>query len=368
MSEGKFAMPVPIDELLRRVVESGASDLHLKVGSSPVVRVDGDLKRLDDLEKLKPADTEAYAAELFTQRAARDFKAAGEADFAYGRQDLGRFRVAAFRQRGSVSMVLRRVVPGSPSFEDLGLPAVVRKLVESEGHGLVLVTGPSGSGKTTTMASMVDWINGNRAVSIMTVEDPIEVLHPDKMAVVAQREIGVDTLDYGVAIRAAMRQDADVIVLSEIDDVDTARAAISAAETGHLVISSMRTTDPADTINRLVGYYPAAEQAMARTQLSTLIRGIISQRLLDSLNGSGQVLASEVMTVSERTQEWISAGPALGALADIIRESEFFGMQTFDQSILKLVLSRHVDVNTALPHVRNGHQLRAKAMEAGLQS
>lgn len=361
-------MTVAIDELLRRVVETGASDLHLKVGSSPVVRVDGELTRMDGFDMLKPADTEALAAELFTSRAARDFKAAGEADFAYGRPDVGRFRVAAFRQRGSVSMVLRRVVPGSPSFEELGLPGVVRKLVEDGQHGMVLVTGPSGSGKTTTMASMIDWINENRGVSIVTIEDPIEVLHPDKKAVVAQREIGVDTVDYAGAVRAAMRQDADVIVISEIDDLETAKAAITASETGHLVISSMRTSDAADTVNRLVGYFPAPQQGMVRSQLATLIKGVISQRLLETANGSGQALACEVLTSNERTQEWILSEGAVGTLQDVIRESEFFGMQTFDQSILKLVLARHVDVPTALPHVRNGHQLRAKAIEAGLLS
>lgn len=361
-------MTVVIDDLLRRVVESNASDLHLKVGSPPVVRVDGDLIRLDGYEPLKPADTESLASELFTSRAARDFKSNGEADFAYGRQDVGRFRVAAFRQRGSVSMVLRRVVPGSPSFEELGLPGVVRKLVEAGGHGMILVTGPSGSGKTTTMASMIDWINENRGVSIVTVEDPIEVLHPDKKAVVAQREIGVDTVDYAGAIRAAMRQDADVIALSEIDDMETARAAITASETGHLVISSMRTTDPAETVNRLIGYFPAAQQGMARTQLAALLKGVVSQRLLDTANQAGQVLATEVLTSNERVQEWILEGSAISVLQDVIKESEFFGMQTFDQSILKLVLNRHVNVDTALPHVRNGHHLRAKAIEAGLLS
>ncbi len=361
-------MTVAIDELLRRVVETGASDLHLKVGTSPVVRVDGELTRLDGFDPLKPADTEALAAELFTPRAARDFKGAGEADFAYGRPDVGRFRVAAFRQRGSVSMVLRRVVPGSPSFEELGVPGVVRKLIDAEGAGMVLVAGPSGSGKTTTMASMVDFINENRGVSIVTIEDPIEVLHPDKKAVVAQREIGVDTIDYAGAVRAAMRQDADVIVISEIDDLETARAGISAAETGHLVISSMRTTDSAETINRLVGYFPATQQSMVRGQLATLLRGVVSQRLLETAASAGQVLASEVLTSNERAQEWILDGKSVNDLQDVIRESEFFGMQTFDQSILKLVLARHVDVSTALPHVRNSHQLRAKAIEAGLLS
>lgn len=359
-------MTSKIDDLLRRVVETGASDLHLKVGSAPVVRIDGDLRRLDDHELLKPADTEAYAAELFTQRAARDFKSAGEADFAYGRPEVGRFRVAAFRQRGSVSMVLRRVLSGTPGFEELGLPGVVRKLVENGGAGLILVTGPSGSGKTTTTAAMVDWINSNRALSIVTIEDPIEVLHPDKQAVVAQREVGVDTVDFSQAVKAAMRQDADVIVISEIDDHDTAKAAISAAETGHMVISSMRTTDPADTVNRLVGYFPTPEQGMVRSQLASLVKGIVSQRLLETAAGGGQVLATEVLTTNERVQEWVLSGGAVGALADVIRESEFFGMQTFDQAILKLVLGRNVAVGIALPHVRNGHELRAKAIEAGL--
>ncbi|HJR93029.1 MAG TPA: PilT/PilU family type 4a pilus ATPase [Acidimicrobiia bacterium] len=359
-------MTVQIDELLRRVVESGASDLHIKVGSAPVVRVDGELRRLEGYPQLKPADTEAYASELFTQRAARDFKSAGEADFAYGRPDVGRFRVAAFRQRGSVSMVLRRVVPGAPGFSELGLPGVVSKLIEAESTGLVLVTGPSGSGKTTTMASMIDWINENRGVSIVTIEDPIEVLHPDKKAVVAQREIGVDTVDYAGAVRAALRQDADIIVVSEIDTLETARAAIAAAETGHLVISSMRTTDPAETVNRLIGYFPDPQQSMVRSQLAALLKGIISQRLLDTASGAGQILACEVMTSNERVQEWILTESGVGLLQDVIKESEFFGMQTFDQSILRLVLSRHVDVTTALPHVRNSHQLRAKAMEAGL--
>jgi len=361
-------MPIVIDDLLRRVVERNASDLHLKVGSPPVIRVDGELERLDEFEPLKTTDTEALAAELFTARAARDFKAAGQADFAYGKPDLGRFRVAAFRQRGSISMVMRRVVPGSPDFEELGLPTAVRKLIENETPGIVLVTGPSGSGKTTTVASMVDWINENRAISIVTIEDPIEVLHPDKKAVVAQREIGVDTLDYASAVKAAMRQDADVIVLSEIGDQETARAAITAAETGHLVISTMRTSDPAETITRLVGYFPTSQHQMVRSQLGGLLKGIVSQRLLESINGSGLVLATEVLVNNERVQEWIMSEQPTATLQELIRESEFVGMQTFDQSILRLVLSRHVDIDTALPHVRNGHQLRAKAMEAGLLS
>jgi twitching motility protein PilT len=236
-------MDVTLDQLLLRAVEANASDIHLKVGAPPVMRIGGELRRMENLPPLKPADTAGYAQSIFTQKAAIEFKEYSEADFAYGRQDLGRFRVSAFRQRGSVSMVLRRVTPGVPAMDRLGLPPVVRKLA-AETKGLVLVTGPSGSGRTTTLASIVEHINATRPVSIVTIEDPIEILFPDKMAVVAQREVGVDTASYADAIHRAMRQDADVIMLSQITEQDTARAAIAAAETGHLVLAAMHTADP----------------------------------------------------------------------------------------------------------------------------
>ena len=203
-----------------------------------------------------PRTPRAFGQQIFTQRAVKEFKERGEADFAFGRPELGRFRVTAFRQRGSVSLVMRRVPSESPSFEELGLPAVVRRLANEE-KGMILVTGPSGSGKSSTMAAIVDHINSTRPVSIITVEDPIEILHPDKLAIVAQREVGVDTSNFADAVERAVRQDADVIVISHIDDHETARAAIGAAETGHLVISSMHTVDPSDTITRLVGYFPS---------------------------------------------------------------------------------------------------------------
>lgn len=358
-------MSINIDELLQQAVDSGASDIHLKVGSAPVARVDGELTRLDGFEKLTPADTKAYAEAILTPRAAADFKELGTADFAYGRHDLGRFRVSAFRQRGSVSLVLRRVVPGSKSFAELGIPGVVEKLVGSSA-GLVLVTGPSGSGKSTTMASMVDWINSNRACAIMTIEDPIEFLHPDKRSVVVQREVGVDTLDPAAAVRSALRHDTDVLMISEIEDVESARAAITAAETGHLVISSMRTTDPADTVHRIVSLFPEAQQGIVRSQLAAQLSAILSQRMVDTVD-SGHVLACEVMTNNERVQEWILHPNEPGSLVEIIKESGYFGMQTFDQSLLGLVMNRTVSVPVALPYVRNVHELRAKANEAGIE-
>ena len=357
-------MEVSIDELLRKAVSVDASDIHLKVGSAPVVRVEGELRRIEGFESLRPDDTQAYAEALFTSRSASDFKSSGSADFAYGRPELGRFRVTAFRQRGSVSLVMRRVVPGANSFRDLGLPPIVEKLADTEA-GLLLVTGPSGSGKTSTMSSIVDHINSHRAAAILTIEDPIEVLHPDKQSVVVQREVGVDTPDFAEAVKGALRHDTDVILISEITDPETAYSAIAAAETGHLVVSSMRTTDPADTVHRLVSMFPTAQQSIVRTQLATQLTAILSQRLLETKE-SGRVLGCEVLTNNERVQEWILGGADPTALVGIMAESGFFGMQTFDQALLQLVMDQVVELPVALPYVRNAHEMRAKALAAGI--
>ncbi|HVR31491.1 MAG TPA: PilT/PilU family type 4a pilus ATPase [Acidimicrobiia bacterium] len=359
-------MSLTFDELLRRAVESRASDVHLKVGSPPVIRIDGELRRLADLPTLRPDDVQAFADEIFSEKAAATFDANGEADFAYGRPDLGRFRVGAFRQRGSISLVLRRVVPGVPTIDQLGLPPVVRKLA-AEPRGLILVTGPAGSGRTTTLAAIVEHINQTQPVSIITIEDPIEVLFPDKMAVVAQREVGVDTPDLASAIRKAMRQDADVILVSEINDFATASAALDAAETGHLVLSAMHTKDPLDTVARFVEFFPDNRHGTVRRQLAALLRGVISQRLLDTADGSGRVLATEVLTGYGRVTELIAEGADPARLIEAVKESEFFGMQTFDQALLNLVTQRRVSLPTALPFVRNSHEFRAKAQEAGVE-
>jgi twitching motility protein PilT len=357
-------MESSIDDLLRRAVDNGASDIHLKVGSAPILRVEGELRQMGEVDSLTPADTEAYATAIFTDRASANFAEKGVADFAYGRQDIGRFRVTAFRQRGSVSLVLRRVGAGSKTFAELGLPRIIEKVASAK-SGLVIVTGASGSGKTTTISSIVDWINSNRSVAIITVEDPIEVLHPDKRSVVVQREVGVDTPDMSSAIRSSMRHDADVIMISELADADTARAAIDAAETGHLVISSMRTTDPADTVTRLISMFPESQQPVVRYQLATQIQAIISQLLVETSNG-GRIMACEVLTNNERAQEWVIAAEEAAVLVDIIKESSFHGMQTFDQALLKHVVERTVDIGAVLPHVRNTHEIRAKAMAAGI--
>lgn len=358
-------MAMTFDDLLRRAVEANASDVHLKVGSPPVIRIDGEIRRMEDLPSLRPADTEAIANIIFNERVAAQFEEKGEVDFAYGRHDLGRFRVSAYRQRGSITLVMRRVVPGVPALERLGLPPIVKKLA-GKARGLVLVTGPTGSGRTTTMASMVEHINQTRPVSIITIEDPIEVLFPDKMAVVTQREVGVDTPDFQSAVSSALRQNADVIMMSTINDWETASAAITAAETGHLVVAAMHTADPTDTINRLVEFFPEHRERTARKQIADNLVGIISQRIIDAAEG-GRVLATEILTGNDRIGELVIKSAPIQAFVDTIKESEYFGMQTFDQALLDLVIRRRVAVMSALPHVRNSHEFRAKAMEAGIE-
>jgi len=353
-----------VDALLKKAVDHGASDIHLKVGSAPIVRIDGELRRLDGYDPLRPADTQGYAEAMFTEKAAADFDQRGATDFAYGRHELGRFRATAFRQRGSVSLVLRRVVPGSRSFSELGLPKAMEKVASAK-SGLVLVTGPSGSGKTTTMASIIDWINSNQGRAIVTIEDPIEVLHPDKRSVVVQREVGVDTGEMADAIRASLRHDTDVIMVSEISEPEVARAAIDAAETGHLLISSMRTSDPADTLQRLVSMFPESQHPIVRGQLAAQVKAVISQILFDA-GEAGQILACEVLTSNERMQEWIIGREEPSFLVEVIKESGFHGMQTFDQAMLNHVLNGGVAIDSVLPYVRNTHEIRAKAQAAGI--
>ncbi|MFO7298836.1 MAG: PilT/PilU family type 4a pilus ATPase [Actinomycetes bacterium] len=352
-----------IDALLQTAVALDATDIHLKVGSPPIVRSGGELRRLADFGTLRPDDTSAYAEALFTDKARADFAAHGTADFAYGKQELGRFRITAFRQRGSVSLVLRRVQAGSRSFSDLGLPRIAEKVAGSR-SGLAIVTGPSSSGKTTTVSSIIDWINTHQSRAILTIEDPIEVLHPDKNSVVVQREVGVDTPDMATAIRSALRHDVDVIMLSEITDAEAARAALSAAETGHLVITTMRTKDPAETISRFVTMFPESQQPVIRTMLANHLLAIISQLLLDG--PMGRVLTTEVLTNNERFQDWVVRGGDTQALLDIIKDGGFYGMQTFDQAFVRAISDGALDVETVLPHARNTHELRAKVMSTGV--
>jgi twitching motility protein PilT len=289
-----------------------------------------------------------------------------EADFAYSLPGVGRFRVNTFRQRGSTSIVMRRVRVGSPSFDELGLPVVIRDLADLP-RGLILVTGPTGSGKTTTLAAMIDHINTTKPVHILTIEDPIEVLHPDRAATVNQREVGVDTDNYVVAMRAAMREDPDVILIGEMRDQETVAAALAAAETGHLVLSTLHTIDATETINRVVDFFPPYQQHQVRVTLSGALRGVVCQRLVVR-TGGGRIPAMEVMVANGRIAERILNPDTMSDIPQIIAQGSYYGMQTFDQSLLRLVQLGIVTIPDAMEASSKPHDFTLMLEQAGLHA
>jgi len=354
-----------LNDLLQFTVEHRGSDLHLKVGSPPHVRVDGHLM-VTSFDSVTPADTERIAFSILPPERAEEFLTTADADFALSVSGLGRFRVNVFRQRGSVGMVLRRVLPGTPSFELLGLPGSVARLADEQ-KGFVLVTGPAGSGRTTTMASMVDHINASRAVNIVTIEDPIEVLHPDKVAIVNQRELGTDTRDYASALRRVLRQDPDVIVVGEITDSETAWAAMSAAATGHLVISIMDTHRVAETVKRFADFFPPHQRRQVCHTLASCLRGIISQQLLERADGRGRVPAVELLVATSRVCEVVEDPDAVPEhFEELMCDGEYHGMQTFDQSLFGLYKNGLVSLRDVLSSATHPHEFRIALQTAGL--
>jgi twitching motility protein PilT len=335
---------------LEALVAAKGSDLHLKVGSPPRMRVDGRLVMLEG-PSLTPEVAENLLRDLIRPDLLQQFQQTNEADFAYSLPGVGRFRVNAFRQRGSVGMVLRRVQEGAMSIGELGLPPVIARLAEQP-RGLVLVTGPTGSGKTTTLAAMIDHVNANNAVHIVTIEDPIEVLHADKQGMVNQREVRVDTDDFTIAMRAAMRQDPDVI--------------LAAAETGHLVLSTLHTADAAETVNRCIDLFPPYQQRQVRLSLATALRGIVGQRLVRRAGDGGRVAVLEVMVNAGRTAEAIADPERTGDLTAIMAESGFYGMQTFDQHLIALYRDGVIELEDALGVASNPHDLQVALRSQGL--
>ena len=349
---------------LEALVAAKGSDLHLKVGSPPRMRVDGQLVPLDG-PALVPEVADAMLREVIRPDLYEQFQRTNEADFAYSLPGVGRFRVNAFRQRGSVGLVLRRVQEGAMSAAELGLPPVISRLAEQP-RGMVLVTGPTGSGKTTTLAAMIDHVNANRAVHIVTIEDPIEVLHADKRGIVSQREVRVDTEDFTVAMRAAMRQDPDVILVGEVRDAETLKTALAAAETGHLVLSTLHTTDAAETVNRCIDMFPPFQQRQVRLSLAAALRGIIGQRLVKRAGDGGRVAVLEIMVNTGRTAEAIADPERTGDLTAIMADSGFYGMQTFDQHLIALYRDGVIELEDALGVATNPHDLQVALRNQGL--
>jgi len=343
-----------LDSLLARAVSLGATDIHLKVGRPPVVRLDGELTPMVDVPPLGEHDLTSVLERVTShaKERMRGFQETGDLDIAYSTDNLPRFRVNGFRQRGATSFAFRVIPKKVPTFEELSLPPGVRTLAE-ERRGLVLVTGATGSGKTTTLAAMLGHINRTRQQHIVTLEDPIEIMHEDIGCIINQREIGLDTASFGEGLRRALRQDPDVILIGELRDAETAMTALQAAESGHLVLSTLHTVDAAETLGRMIEFFPGVKQAQVRSIMAGVLKGVLSQRLLPKVDG-GRIAALEVMITNARIAELIRESRT-DEIADAIEEGEFFHMQTFRRALIELVIGGEIDREVAANASSNRH-------------
>ena len=351
-------MAFDIDAALRYVVESEGSDLHVKVASPPMARIHGALKPIEDSDSLSEEETEAALEHILADAALlKEFADEGEVDFSYEIRGLSRFRVNAFRQRGWVSIACRAIPFQVRTIDDLGLPEVIRDLAEQP-RGIVLLTGTTGSGKSTTLAAMIDHINSSRSRHVVTLEDPIEYLHRDKLSIINQREVGSDTKSFAQGMRRVLRQDPDVILIGEMRDEETVRTALTAAETGHLVLSTLHTLDASETINRIIDFFPPHLQQQARVMLASTLRGAVSQRLVPRIDGNGRVAVCEVMVVTGRVQDLILNPQETGRITEVIAEGSYYGMQTFDQALLTHVVAQNISEETAFEVASSAHDFK----------
>jgi len=351
-------------ELLQEMVRINASDLHMKVGRPPCFRKDGAL-RVSNHASLTGNDTLSLAKQIMPDRLRADFDVHSEIDFAFNFKDVGRFRVNIYRQRGFVGMSLRLVKTEITNISALNLPNVIEKLSE-ESRGLVLVTGTTGSGKSTTLAGMIDHINHSRGEHIVTIEDPIEFVHIDDKCLIDQREIGIDTASYEEALRNVVRQDPDIVLIGEMRDLATVRAALTAAELGSLVFSTLHTVDAAETINRIIDFFPPYQQEQIRLMLASTLKGIVSQRLLPKLGG-GLVPAVEVLTATANIRELILENK-ISHIKEAIEQGSYYGMQSFEQSLVELYQNKHVALDDAVAMAHNAHDFKLKLRQLGIEA
>ncbi|MBI3291737.1 MAG: PilT/PilU family type 4a pilus ATPase [Elusimicrobia bacterium] len=343
-----------LQDYLNALVTQEASDLHLRAGGNAVLRVDGKLKPIPNVT-LTPKETQAIAWGLMNEVQRQAFSERHEADLAYSVSGIGRFRVNIYQQRGTINIAFRRVPTEVASFETLKLPAVIERLAEHQ-RGLILVTGHAGCGKSTTLAAMIDYINTNRSCHIVTIEDPIEFLHRDKQSIVSQRELGLDTLNYVEALKHVVRQDPDVILIGEMRDLETMAAALTAAQTGHLVLSTIHTIDAVQTVSRIVDLFPPHQQPQIRFQLADTLRGVISQRLLPHASGQGRVPAVEVLVVTELVKKHIQDS-TLGEVSTAMRQGAYYGMQTYHQALIQLFKAGEANLEDILFAASNPEEI-----------
>ena len=355
------ADPTPVfdvDAALRHLVSSGGSDLHLKVPNRPLIRVDGDLEAVEHLPVMTPEDTEAAVLHMLTDDTKlAEWAADGEVDYSYAIEGVARFRVNSFRQRGWASLVIRAIPVSISTIDELNLPPVVRELAEEE-RGIVLLTGTTGSGKSTTLAAMVDHINTTMAKHVMTIEDPIEFLHQDKRSAINQREIGQDTQSFKKALRRVLRQDPDVILIGEMRDEETVHTALSAAETGHLVFSTVHTVDAVETVNRLIDFFPPHMHQQVRAMLAGTLKGAVSQRLVPAASGRGRVAVCEVLRMTGRVRDMIMDPTQTGMLGEVITEGGYYGMQSFDQALFHHLKAGRVSLEQAMVAATSPHDFK----------
>ena len=359
-------MAGPLDDLLKLAIERGASDLHLKVGNYPVLRIDGKLVPLSEQPRCSAEMAVAAAFSVMNNRQKDRFRERNEIDLSYGISGVGRFRVNVFQQRGTIAIALRIIPTRIRNFAELHLPAVLDRLAQ-EPRGLILVTGTTRSGKSTTMAAMIDYINSNRGGHVVTIEDPIEYLFRDKRSLINQREVGTDTESFPEALRSAMRQDPDVLMVGEMRDYETISTGLIAAETGHLVLTTLHTTDAPETVNRIISFFPPYQHQQIRLQLASILKGVISQRLIARADGQGLVPAVEVMVSTPTVCEYIIEPKKTRALHDVIAAgASQYGMQTFDQSLMDLYGRGLVTLDEALLWCTNPHNfaLRVRGIES----
>jgi twitching motility protein PilT len=347
-----------IDSALMRLIELEGSDLHLKVPARPIIRQHGKLVPLEGTEVLRPEDTERTLFEILKDESKLEaFRKDREVDFSYSIPGVARYRVNAFVQRGSVSLVLRAIPFQVKTVDELLLPSVISEIADEE-RGLILLTGTTGSGKSTTLASMIDHINNRYPKHIVTIEDPVEFLHRDKTSIINQREVGEDTASFARALRRVLRQDPDVILVGEMRDEETVRTALSAAETGHLVLSTIHTVDAAESVNRIIDFFPQAEQRQARAMLAGTLKAVISQRLVPTPDRNGRVATCEILRMTGRVRDMIVNPEETGKLPEVISEGAYYGMQTFDQALLYHVQAGRVAMDDALKASTHPHDFK----------
>ncbi len=357
-----------LEQALRRLVQEEGSDLHLKVPAPPMIRRHGRLEPLAGLEPLTGEVMEEIVLQMIDDDAKlAEFHKDNEVDFSYSIRGLARFRVNAFRQRGTVSIVCRAIPMEIKTIDDLMLPSVISELADEE-RGIILLTGTTGSGKSTTLAAIIDHINSTMSKHIVTIEDPVEFLHRDKTSIINQREVGEDTASFKRALRRVLRQDPDVILVGEMRDEETVRTALSAAETGHLVLSTLHTIDAPETVNRIIDFFPQAEQRQARAMLAGTLKGVISQRLVPTPDGQGRVATCEILRMTGRVRDMILNEDETGKLPEVIAEGAYYGMQTFDQALLAHVQAGRVSMEDALKAATHPHDFKLLVSSGGQRS